>query len=138
MSKKYQLDIINEDEVFICFGFGCINIGFLTENFYGCSMKNEFCCLMHEFCCLNRPYLTCCDKLEGHHIRIGCFMDAITFKIPEVIIKNQIHCMCMVCSCSLPPDEEVPCIAACCSIVCGKCEFKPLCKNCVKFGDIRD
>lgn len=134
--KKYRLDIIDEDQIYICFGFGCMNMGFLMENFHGFSMKNEFGCCMHECCLLNRAHLTCCDKLEGHHVRIGCLCDAITFKVPEVVCKHQCHFMCLVCACSLPPDEEVPCVIACCSIVIGVLTCRTICKNCITFGDL--
>ena len=64
MSESYRLDVIDEDEIYICFGTGCANLVFLLDGFHGCSMKNECCCLMHEFCFLKRDWLTCCDKLE--------------------------------------------------------------------------
>lgn len=134
--KKYRLDIIDEDQIYICFGFGCINMGFLMENFHGFSMKNEFGCCMHECCLLNRAHLTCCDKLEGQHVRVGCLCDAITFKVPEVVCKQQCHFMCLVCACSLPPDQEVPCVIACCSIVIGTLTCRTICKNCITFGDL--
>jgi hypothetical protein len=135
--KSYRLDVIDEDTIYICFGFGCVNMGFLTDNFHGCSMKNECCCIMHEYCFLKREYLTCCDKLEGHYIRIGCGCDALTIKMPTVCCKQQCHFMCLICACSIPPDEEVPCILACCSIVCGTLECTPICKNCMTFGQIK-
>ena len=135
--KSYKLDIIDEDDIYVCFGLGCANLGFLTDGFHGFSMKNECCCFMHECCLLKRDYLTCCDKLAGHHIRIGCLCDAVTIKAPTVCCKHQLHFMCLVCSCSIPPDEEVPCVLGCCSIVCAtlKCNF--VCKNCVTFGEIQ-
>ena len=42
--KQYRLDVIDEDNVYICFGLGCMNMGFLTEGYHGFSMKNECCC----------------------------------------------------------------------------------------------
>lgn len=137
MSENYRLDVIDEDQIYICFGLGCANLGFLIDEFHGFSMKNECCCIMHEFCFLKRDYLTCCDKLEGHHIRIGCGFDAITCKVPEVICKNQCHCMCLVCACSIPPDDEVPCVLACCSIVCAILKCNMICKNCMTFGQVK-
>jgi len=138
MSDDYRLDVIDEDNIYICCGLGCINIGYLAEGCHGCSMKNECCCFMHEFCFVQRDWLTCCDKLPGHHIRVGCMCDACTIKVPSVCCKNQCHCMCLICACGFPPDNEVPCIAACCTIVCGKMEWKLIFKNCVKFGEIKD
>ena len=136
--KPYQLDVINEDDIYLCFSCGSANLGFLTSGFYGCSVKNECCCFVHEFCCLNRDYLTCCDKQDSHYVRLGCGCDAITFKQTEVCCKQQCHSMCLVCSCSIPPDEEVPCVLACFSIVIASLQCKMICKNCVTFGQIRE
>jgi len=138
MSGSYRLDVIDEDKIYVCFGFGCMNIGFLMEGYHGFSMKNECCCCMHECCLLQRDYLTCCDKLEGHHIRIGCLCDAITCKIPSVCCKQQLHFMCGVVSCSIPPDEEVPCVIACCSVVCATMRCQTIFKNCLTFGQLKE
>ena len=136
--KSYQMDVINEDNIYLCFSCGSANIGFLTSQYHGCSMKNECCCFMHEFCFLDRAYLTCCDKQDSHYIRLGCFCDAFTFKKTEVCCKQQCHSMCLVCSFSIPPDNEVPCVLACCSVVLASLECKMICKNCMTFGQIRE
>ena len=136
--KRADLDPLNEDKTYVCFGFGCLNIGFMKQNLNGCSMSNECCCFLHECCCLiSRDYLNCWNKAEGDHIRIGCGCDACTIKKPTICFKQQSHCLCLVCGCSLIPDADVPCVFACCSLVYSTVKCNVFCQNCLTFGEIK-
>ena len=133
-----KLDKIAEDKTFVCFGFGCMNIGFLIENLNGCSMSNECCCCLHECCFLrSRDYLLCCEKEKGDHLRVGCGVDSLTLKKPVICFKQQCHCLCLVCGCSAVPDEDVPCIFACCTVVYATITCHVFCQNCLTFAEIR-
>lgn len=133
-----KLDPLDENKTFVCFGFGCLNIGFLKENLNGCSMSNECCCCLHECCfLLNHEYLNCWDKSEGDHIRIGCGGDACTIKKPVICFKQQCHCLCFMCGCSLIPDEDVPCIFAFCTLVYSTIKCNVFCQNCLTFAEIK-
>lgn len=135
--KIRKLDATDNDKTYVCFGFGCLNIGILIENLNGCSMSNECCCCLHEFCFLTQgSYLGCLDKSVGEHVRVGCGCDALTLKKPVICFKQQCHCLCLICGCSLIPDKEVPCIFACCSIVYSTMKCNVLCQNCQTFGEI--
>ena len=137
-SKKInKLDSINENRTYVCFGFGCLNIGFIKDYPNGCSMSNECCCCLHECCLLrSRNYLTCWDKSDGDHIRVACGFDSLTLKKPVICFKQQNHCLCFVCGCSLIPDEEVPCIFACCSLVYSTVKCNVFCQNCLTFAEL--
>lgn len=137
---SFNTDTSDDERMYICFGFGCMNIGCLVDAIYGCSIKNECCCFKHDCCFLTSNFLTCRDKSEGEYIRIGCLCDAITLQIPRVICKQTCHLMCLVCACSVPPDEEVPCILACCTIVIAviDCNLRTKCQNCMTLGETRE
>lgn len=137
-TTRSKLDVIDENKTYICFGFGCLNIGLLVDKLNGCSMSNECCCCLHECCfLLSRNYLLCCDKAEGDHIRIGCGCDSCTLKKPVVCFKQQCHCLCLVCGCTLVPDEDVPSIFACFSIVCAAISCNVFCQNCLTYGEVK-
>ena len=137
-SDNKKLDKKKLDKTYVCFGFGCINMGFLIENLDGCSMKNECCCCQHECCfLLSRSFLNCCDKEEGDHLRVGCGCDSLTLKKPVICFKQQGHCLCLVCACSAIPDEDVPSIFACCSVVCVTMKCNVFCQNCLTFDEIK-
>ena len=137
-SDNKKLDKKKLDKTYVCFGFGCINMGFLIENLDGCSMKNECCCCQHECCfLLSRNFLNCCDKEEGDHLRVGCGCDSLTLKKPVICFKQQGHCLCLVCACSAIPDEDVPSIFACCSVVCVTMKCNVFCQNCLTFDEIK-
>lgn len=135
--KDLKLDVLDKNKTFVCFGFGCLNIGFLTENLNGCSMSNECCCFLHECCfLLTHDYLNCWEKEEGDHIRLGCACDSCTIKKPVICFKQQCHFLCLMCGCSLIPDEDVPCVFACCTLVYSTIKCNIFCQNCLTFAEI--
>jgi len=91
-------DAVDEEKLVLCCACCCSNMSlYPVPSCLGCSGKVGLCCLNLEFCCTpGAPCLPCC-----------CIGPAIECDGCSVI-NGQAQLCCLVQSCALPCNEEVP------------------------------
>jgi len=130
--KVKDRDNVDEEQLVLCCGIGCLNASLMFEDCCGCSGKTELLCLSSAFCCKlegQDPYSCDCNgSKEDKNVicQIGLFCCAIACKYPTVCLKAQTQICCTVESAALPMDDEIKATCAVCGFACypalGCCE----------------
>lgn len=91
-------DAVDEANLVLCCALCCVNCSLLpTMECFGFSGKVGLCCLNLEFCC--NPSADC--------LPCGCLGPAIECDGLSCV-NAQAQCCCIVNSCAVPCNEEVP------------------------------
>merc|ERR1712070_93220 len=99
-------DAINEAELKLCCGLGCLSTLLYTTNCWGCSGKSIIACCAIEMCCKadTKPLLCSCDN----GCKYGCLCYAISCIKPVTCCAIQNQLCCLVTMAALPTTDEMP------------------------------
>ena len=93
---------INYGDLYMCCGCFCCNTNFYMEfpDCFGCSGKGKICCIEYaEVCCKPDSEKNMCRCCSGE-------CNVVTTMLP--LCKTVNHCCCIVSTCAIPCDSEVP------------------------------
>mmetsp|Transcript_2914 Transcript_2914/g.8814 ORF Transcript_2914/g.8814 Transcript_2914/m.8814 type:complete len:162 (-) Transcript_2914:613-1098(-) len=126
---------IDEENVLVLFGACCCNLGAYCTGGDCCGVATETTCLVLEHaCCLKagkKPLWCACN--DGNTCcRLGLGLCSLGLVCPTTCYKNQSQVCCLVHSCALPPDSEIPTTLACFGFAC-----LPYCGCCIPLSTSR-
>ena len=125
--------LVNEEDIFLCFGCWCCNVGLYSKDYVGCASELTLCCL-ETLCCLKagtEPLWCKFGGGPGKCCRFGLGLCSLGIVRPRGCCVTSGQLCCLGCDGIIPTDDDFPRTIACFGMMC-----RPKCGLCPRLSTV--